>query len=96
MQPRISTKVPNMLGDERMSDFICDCGYTIVRPSGVNNPLIGCYCGNCNTKWTIVHVQDAQGQTKLFGKFYRCDCDANILNRPPKLTECICEWVELR
>jgi len=95
MQPRISTKVPNMLGDGSMN-FICDCGYTIERAPLGNEYFIGCYCGNCNTKWTAIHVKDEDGQAKLFCKFYRCECDANILNRPPKLSRCICEWVELR
>lgn len=79
-----------------MSKFICDCGYTIERPPLKNTALIGCYCGNCNTKWTVIHVKDENAQTKLFGKFYRCTCNANSLNRPPRLAECICEWVECR
>jgi len=90
MQPRISTKVSDMLGDGSMK-FICDCGYTIERAPLSNKAFIGCYCGNCNVKWTAIHPVDEDGQAKLFCQFHRCHCGSNSLNRAPGKTTCICE-----
>ena len=96
MQPSIGSKVCNLLGDERMSDFDCDCGTKMPRMPSHRTELIGCTCTWCRTKWKTHAVVDEDGQTKLWYMYFKCTCGSHPLNRPPKLTSCICEVGELR
>jgi len=65
MQPCIDAKVCNLLGDERMSTFECDCGNVMPRYASHRPELIGMECSVCQTKWKTHAVKDENGQTKL-------------------------------
>jgi hypothetical protein len=96
MQSSITAKVPNMLGDERMTLIICECGSKYERMASHKPMYLGFQCRNCLRHWKTHAVKDAKGQTQLWFKYYQCTCGSNSLNRPPKLTNCICEVVDLR
>jgi len=68
MQPCIDAKVCNLLGDERMSTFECDCGNVMPRYASHRPELIGMECSVCQTKWKTHAVKDENGQTKLMNK----------------------------
>jgi len=96
MQPCIDAKVCNLLGDERMSTFECDCGNIMPRYASHRPELIGMECSACQTKWKTHAVKDENGQSKLWYMFYLCTCGSHPLNIPPELTRCICEVGDLR
>lgn len=96
MQPSIGSKVCNLLGDERMTTFTCDCGTKIQRYPSHKPEFTGVTCTYCRSKWKTHAVTDANGQALLWTKYYSCTCGSHPLNIPPKLTRCICEVGELR
>jgi hypothetical protein len=96
MQPRTVTKVPNLLGDERMSTINCDCGAKYDRIGSHKKGVLGFQCRNCMRHWRTCRVVNDQGQTELFYKYYECTCGSNSLNIAPKPKYCICEVGDLR
>ena len=100
MQPSIGPKVCNLLGDERMTTFTCTCGTKIARMHTSNKRYLGVCCSWCRASWRTIAVPVAvcenYVQHSLFYQYYSCTCGAKSLNRPPKLTKCICVPGELR
>ncbi len=96
MQPSIDAKVPDMLGDERMTTINCDCGAKYDRVASHKKRVLGFQCRNCMRHWKTHAVIKENGQSELFFRYYQCTCGSNSLNIPPKLTRCICEVVDLR
>ena len=96
MQPSIDAKVPDMLGDERMTTINCDCGAKYDRVASHKKRVLGFRCGNCRKMWRTHATTSDNGQTELFFRYFECTCNSNSLNIPPKLTRCICPVVDLR
>ena len=100
MQPSIGPKVCNLLGDECMTTFTCTCGTKIARMHTSNKRYLGVCCSWCRASWRTIAVPVAvcenYVQHSLFYQYYSCTCGAKSLNRPPKLTKCICVPGELR
>ena len=100
MQPFFTSKVCNLLGDERMSAFECDCGTKYDRFATHRKELTGFTCSYCQRKWKThaVPAEECENfiQTQIWFKYYSCTCGSHPLNIPPKLTRCICEVGDLR
>jgi hypothetical protein len=96
MQPRTVTKVPNLLGDERMSTINCDCGAKYDRMGSHKTAVLGFTCSYCQRKWRTIAVDRNDGQAELWFKYYECKCGSNILNIPPKIIRCICSKEDWR
>jgi len=96
MQPSAEAKVPNLLGDERMSTINCDCGAKYDRMASHKKRVLGFQCRVCLRNWRTQAVKTPKGQTRLWFKYYECKCGSNSLNIPPKIQRCICAVVDLR